>query len=89
MASGLPVVASDITAHTSLIANGESGVLCETDLPGPLAGALRIVLADQDIRDAFGAAARKQVAKYTIERMVAGTAAMYREVLGARGTASV
>ncbi|MHB0939533.1 MAG: glycosyltransferase [Armatimonadota bacterium] len=86
MACGLPVVASDITAHASLIANGESGVLCETDLPGPLAGALRIALADQDVRDAFGAAARQRVEEYTVERMVAGTAAVYREVMKAQAT---
>jgi len=81
MACGLPVVASDITPHTGLLANGEAGILCENDLPGPLAGALRIVLADQDVRDAFGAAARRHVEEYTVERMVAGTAAVYREVL--------
>lgn len=81
MACGLPVVASDIAPHAGLIANGESGVLCETDLPGPLAGALRIALADQDVRDAFGAAARRRVEQYTIARMVEGTAAVYRDVM--------
>jgi len=82
MGRGLPVVAADIAGHAHLIADGESGVLCESDLPGPLAGALRIVLADQDVRDAFGAAARVQVEQYTIQRMVEGTAAVYRETAG-------
>jgi len=81
MARGLPVVASDIAGHAHLIADGESGVLCESDLPGPLAGALRIVLADEDVRAAFGVAARAQVEQYTIQRMVEGTAAVYCEVM--------
>jgi glycosyltransferase involved in cell wall biosynthesis len=78
MACGLPVVASDITEHADLITDGENGVLCESDIPGPLAGALRIVLADQDVRDAYGAAARKRAEGYTLERMVEGTAELYR-----------
>ena len=81
MACALPVVASDIPGHTDFITEGQNGVLCESDLPGPLAGALRITLADEDIRDAFGAAALQQVAGFPLERMVRKTAALYHQVL--------
>lgn len=81
MACGVPVVASDISGHTDLITNEYNGALFESDLPGPLAGALRMLLADVDVRDAFSAAGLKNVAGYTVERMVEQMADIYRGVM--------
>jgi phosphatidylinositol alpha-mannosyltransferase len=85
MAAGVPVVASDIPGHTDLITDDYNGALFEADLPGPLAGALRIVLADADVRDTFSAAGLKTVSGYTIDRMAKKTAEVYREVACADG----
>ena len=81
MACGLPVVASDVAGHVDYLVDEVTGKLFASDLPGPLAGALHAVLADQDVRDAFGAAGRRHVeANFPLARMVAATAKLYREV---------
>ncbi len=85
MACGLPVVASAIAGHEDYLEDGVTGLLASTELPGPLAGALRGVLADVDIRDTLGSAARHHVEhEFTLERMVADTAGVYREVAANR-----
>ena len=82
MACGLPVVASDVAGHIDYLLDDVTGKLFESDVPGPLAGALHALLADQDVRDAFGAAARAHVARaYPLPRMAAATASVYRQVL--------
>ena len=81
MACGLPVVASAIAGHEDYLEDGVTGLLASTELPGPLAGALRGVLADVDVRDTLGSAARSHVEhEFTLERMIAATAGVYREV---------
>ncbi|HEY3379267.1 MAG TPA: glycosyltransferase [Armatimonadota bacterium] len=86
MACGLPVVASDVPGHADYLEHGESGLLVPADLPGPLDGALRSLLRDTDEREALGEAARRRVAHhFTLERMVAETAAVYRALVPREG----
>ena len=81
MACGLPVIASEVPGHVDYLENDVSGLIVPAELPGPLDGALRTLLIDADRRDALGEAARHRVIHaFTVERMVADTAALYREV---------
>ena len=56
MSHGCCIVASDIPAHVEVI--GDAGVLYPVKDPAALADALRRVLADDDLRAAFGSRAR-------------------------------
>ena len=58
MASGLPVVALDRAAVPELVADGETGLLAETDDPAELAGLLVRLLRDPAEARALGAAGR-------------------------------
>jgi glycosyltransferase involved in cell wall biosynthesis len=79
MASGLPVVASDIGAITEVIDRpNENGVLVP---PGDV-NALRVetlrLLADDGLRSEIGQAARARIeSEYTLERMVERTVQVY------------
>src|SRR3546814_20495652 len=58
MAASLPIVASDMPAHASIVAHGETGLLCNS--PGELAAALdRLEIADANT--AFGEAGRRRM----------------------------
>lgn len=56
MAAGLPIVASDIPAHASLLRHADSGMLCRT---GADVQAALTALADGDFNRRIGAAARE------------------------------
>ena len=61
MASGTPVVASDLPAVRELMTDGEHGRLVHPDRPGELARAIRVLLDYPDRLAAMGAAARAHV----------------------------
>lgn len=75
MAAGLPIVATDMPAHATLVANGVTGILCSSQ--AGYSAAVR-ALEDDETNRRFGESARRMVA----ERM--GTwddcAARYRRV---------
>jgi len=81
MASGLPVVATDIGGNPELVAAGLTGWLTP---PGDeLAMAERTVslLADEAMRARFGAAARSRVVKqFSADDYIARTGALLEEV---------
>ncbi len=60
MATGCPIVASDLPANRELIRDGEEGLLVPVGDPGALANAVGRVLEDEDLAARFGAAARRR-----------------------------
>lgn len=81
MACCLPVAASAVPGNADYVAHEATGMLAPPDLPGPIAGALHPLLGDEDIRHAYGQAARARVeTHFTLARMVAATAAVYRHI---------
>jgi glycosyltransferase involved in cell wall biosynthesis len=83
MACGVAIVASDVAGHADYLVAGESGLVVPAELPGPLDGAIRALLYDADERADLGEAARQRVAQeFTLTRMVAATADLYRRVKG-------
>lgn len=78
--AGLPVVATRIPGNTDLISAGETGYLAAPGDPLDLAVNLLAALRDPD-RAARGMALRDLVQReYTLDRMIAGHAALYEEL---------
>ena len=82
MASGCPVVASDIPAFRELVVDEETGLLVEVDDPEDLVGKLRWLYDNPARARGLGQAAR-EVAERAFDPSVAGRmhTALYREVL--------
>lgn len=79
MAAGLPIIASDMAAHASIIENGKTGRLCATSEDF---GAALIELEDVAVNRHMGEAARARVAREvgTWDDCAARYAAIYREL---------
>jgi glycosyltransferase involved in cell wall biosynthesis len=81
MAAGLPVVATDVGGTAEAVADGVTGLVVPPRDARALASALADLLADPERRARLGAAGRRRVAeRFTVEGMLAGTAAVYREL---------
>ncbi|MGH3118610.1 MAG: glycosyltransferase [Gaiellales bacterium] len=82
MAAGVPVVAAAVGGVPELVVHGETGLLVEPDRPDLVASALSELLADPAKAEALGLAGRRRArALFSRERMVAATAALYREIV--------
>ena len=80
MASGLPVVASNIGGLKEIIREGETGLLVPERDPSSLATAIEEVLGSKGI--ALGKAAREDVlARFSLEHGVQTTISLYDELL--------
>jgi glycosyltransferase involved in cell wall biosynthesis len=84
MASGVPVVAARATGSTSLIADGENGLLVR---PGDIAGfadALARYLADPALRAAHGRAGEERSRAYSWDAINQAVADTYLRLIAAR-----
>lgn len=61
MASGLPVLATDIAGNEELVIPDHTGLLVSPDNPAALQKALELLLTDPDCRERMGSAARQRV----------------------------
>ncbi|WP_431857281.1 glycosyltransferase [Azospirillum sp.] len=87
MASGLPVIATDIAGNRELVVDGETGVLLATDDVPALAAAIARLAADPELCRRFGAAGRRRVVDHY---SWAAVAAAYRDLVpGTRSHARV
>ena len=80
MSRRVPVIASRVSAIPEVVVDGETGILVDArDAPG-LADAMSRLLDDRALRQHMGllGAARLE-ARFSIERMVAGTLEVYRK----------
>jgi glycosyltransferase involved in cell wall biosynthesis len=84
MACGVPQVVSAVGGTRESV-TPDTGVLVPPREPEPLANAIIELLRDEPRRSAMSAASRQRHAeRFTVDQMVAGTAAVYDRVLGAR-----
>jgi glycosyltransferase involved in cell wall biosynthesis len=81
MASGLPVVATDVAGSRQVIVTGESGILVPPGDASALASAMTDLLANDDERSRLGRGARERVlAEFSADRQAARHAEAYEAV---------
>ncbi len=85
MSCGLPVVATSAGAFPEVIEDGVTGILVAPGDPRALAGAIRRLLADPELRRRMGEAGRRRVEeRFTWRETARRTVQLYEEVLGRR-----
>ena len=84
MASGLPIVSTELGTGTSVVnQHGKTGFVVPPADPHALARALQVLLHNDELRHAMGKQARERVlAHYTHDQMIDGTLAVYDEARG-------
>ena len=84
MASGLPVVATDIPSHQAIICSGETGLLVPPSRTDALEEALARLLADEELRRRIQQAARDYVVdRHSWDRVADDTLRMYEVAIEA------
>ncbi|WP_019623922.1 TIGR03088 family PEP-CTERM/XrtA system glycosyltransferase [Thioalkalivibrio thiocyanoxidans] len=82
MASGLPVIATEVGGNPDLVAPGQTGTLVPAGTPDALAGAIGDCLANPDARKRTGQAARARAeAEFSMDAMVEGYLGVYDTLL--------
>ncbi|MDD5330402.1 MAG: TIGR03088 family PEP-CTERM/XrtA system glycosyltransferase [Sulfuricella sp.] len=82
MASGLPVVATDVGGNPELVESGRTGLLVPPGDPNRMADAIRAYLGDRGVGALHGCEARRVVERrFSMEAMVAGYMEVYERAL--------
>jgi glycosyltransferase involved in cell wall biosynthesis len=82
MARGLPCLATDVGGNRDLIEPERNGILVPWGNPPALASAMIRIAGDRQSRVSMGRAGATVAREYTVDRMIAGTRTVYRELLG-------
>ncbi len=82
MASGLPLIATNVGAVSSLVENGRTGILVPPNDVPTLSEAIAKLLREPATRNSYGAAARERIEKeFSAERMAQDYLHFYEEAL--------
>lgn len=81
MASGLPIVATDVGGIAEVISHGQNGLLVPPKRADLLANAISGLMSDPKRRRELGERARLSVSALSVERMVAQTVRIYDGIL--------
>ncbi|EMA63061.1 glycosyltransferase family 4 protein [Halorubrum lipolyticum] len=82
MASGLPVVATDIAGIPEQIEDSENGYLIQTGDSEALANRLETLLADAELREQMGRHGLERANRFSVPTMVEELDRVYRELVG-------
>lgn len=83
MATGLPVLSTNVSAIPEVVIDGETGTLVPPDDVDSLAAAMARLAEDPELRARFGAAGEARVKeRFGLDRMVDETIAVYSEITG-------
>jgi len=89
MACGTPVVGTNVGGIPEIISDGENGLLVPARNPEKLAGAIVRVLNDSNLAARFAETGRMTVERgFTVDTMVEGNLAAYRELLAVESASS-
>jgi glycosyltransferase involved in cell wall biosynthesis len=87
MASGLPIVATNVGGLPEVVNPGQTGLLVPPKEPARLAQAILQLLADEELRRAFGRAGRERVVReYSFNRMVRRYEVLFDALLAQKGS---
>jgi len=82
-AAAVPVVASDVGGIPEAVSDEVTGLLVPPGDADALARAIRRLLADESLSRRFGAAGAERILReFSVDAMVAGNLAVYRELVG-------
>ena len=84
MASGVPVVASDIPGYRTVVANGQEGFLTGPRDYEAMAKAILLLLSDQRLREDMGAKGRQKALRYSWANVVEQIEQYYFEVIASK-----
>jgi glycosyltransferase involved in cell wall biosynthesis len=85
MASGLPVIASDVGGLREVAEDGRTGIIVPPANSKQIASAIQRLAESEELRTQMGAAARGRVVEnYSMDKMAARTLALYRECVRKR-----
>jgi len=82
MATGLPVIATDVGGLSEVVRHGETGLLVRSGDVTALADALQTVASDSEFRSKAGRAGRElAVARFSLGQMVSAHEALYSDLV--------
>ncbi|MGA1129737.1 MAG: glycosyltransferase, partial [Chthoniobacterales bacterium] len=84
MAAGLPLAVTDAPGIRGVVTDGREGLLVPVQSPDALAGAMRRILDNADLRSQMSAACRETVTRYTWPAVVEAYENLYRTLIGER-----
>jgi glycosyltransferase involved in cell wall biosynthesis len=85
MAAGTPIVATRLEGLCGVVEHDRTALVCEVGDVSALASGMRRVLSDSALAQRLAAAARHEyLGRFTVDRSVAGTVALYSDTLGGR-----
>jgi glycosyltransferase involved in cell wall biosynthesis len=85
MASGRPVVATDVGGVSDVVHHGETGIVVESENADALTAAVRALLTDAAKRERFGAAGRPSVReRFDKRRLIDDVTRLYNDLLKQR-----
>ncbi len=85
LASGVPVIATDVSDNAKIVDNGDNGYLVQLNDASALATQLALLFDDREQRERMANAARESaVRKFSLERLAEETASCYREIVDSK-----
>lgn len=82
MASGLPVVSTDVGGASELVVDGETGFLVPSGSPGLLAEKIKTLINDKNLRQEMGKKGQRRVKdNFDLKTMVGKTEALYKGLI--------
>ena len=81
MASGLPIITTNVTRLPEIVHNGENGFLVEPKNPAELAEKILLLLQDDGLRGRIAQNNRRRAKDYTWEKVIDKLEEVYQKVV--------